>query len=373
MSTDEARDSSAGTAEGPILTAFQCAHASAPDWESAARSCLTQLTSVPAGCNLGFLYVSDSFAPNATQLLEFLRVRTGVAHWVGSVGLGVCSAGVEYFERPAIAMLVGQFPEHSFRVFSTIVSSFEGFEAEHRKWCEQAEPYFGVVHADPRNAGIADLVTRLTERMHHGFLVGGLASSRREYVQLADGITEGGLSGVLFSSSVAVTTRLTQGCSPIGARRQITACEGNLIKELDARPALDVFYDDIGEVLARNPAQVAGYIFAALPVRGSDNGDYLVRNLVGIDPQNKILAIGQRVAVGDQLMFCRRDAETAAEDMLRMLREIKRSLKGTPRGGVRVLHMPRPRPEPLRRELRRGEDDPGRARGLPAGGILRQR
>ena len=293
-----------------------------------------QLESAATSCNLGFLYVTDKLADDVPRLLEFLRLRTGVNHWVGSVGLGVCSVGIEYFDEPAVAILIGEFPEQSFRVFSSVVSDLEQFELEHRAWCAAAEPYFGVVHGDPRNAAIAGLVGRLTERMDNGFLVGGLASSRGELIQVADGVTHGGLSGVLFASSVTVTTRLTQGCSPIGPRRDITECEGNVIMALDGRPALDVFYEEIGDVLARNPAKIAGYIFAGLPVRGSDTGDYLVRNLVGIDLESRYLAIAEDVSRGDQVLFCRRDAQSAEEDMRRMLKDIKRSLQGAPRGGI---------------------------------------
>ena len=316
------------------MVAFRYAHARAPDWESGARSCLLQLELAATSYNLGFLYVTDKLADDLPELLGFLRLRTGVENWVGTVGLGVCSVGVEYFDEPALAILIGEFPKQSFRIFSSIVSDLEQFELENDAWCTSAEPYFGVVHGDPRNVAIGGLIARLAERMGSGFLVGGLTSSRGALSQIAADVTHGGLSGVLFGRSVSVTTRLTQGCSPIGPRREITECQGNVISSLDGRPALDVLYEEIGDVLARNPANIAGYIFAGLPVRGSDTGDYLVRNLVGIDPDNKCLAIVESVSRGEQILFCRRDAQSAEDDLRRMLRDIKRSLHGSPRGGI---------------------------------------
>jgi len=95
-----------------------------------------------------------------------------------------------------------------------------------------------------------------------------------------------------------------------------------------------VFKDDIGEVLARDLSRTAGYIFAGLPIAGSDTGDYLVRNLIGGDPDNGLLAIGELVQPGELLMFCRRDAGTAREDLIRMLQELRRGLAGPPRGGL---------------------------------------
>ena len=191
-----------------------------------------------------------------------------------------------------------------------------------------------MVHADPRNRNIALLVDTLCERLYGGFVVGGLTSSRGAYPQLADAVTTGGVSGVVFDRQVTVVTRLTQGCSPLGPRHAITRCRGNQLIELDGRSALDVFYQDIGERLADDPAHLGSLVFAGLPVKGSDTGDYLVRNLVGIDEERRVLAIAESVEEGDAVMFCRRDSGAAAQDMRRMLSEIEAALEAPPRGGV---------------------------------------
>jgi small ligand-binding sensory domain FIST len=193
---------------------------------------------------------------------------------------------------------------------------------------------FAVVHGDPRNAQLDRLISDLAGVLESGFLTGGLSSSRHEYVQIADGIAKGGLSGVLFSEEVVISTRLTQGCSPIGPRHTITDVQQNVLISLDGRAALDVFREDVGEPLWRNLTRAGGAVFAGLPVRGSDTGDYLVRNLVGIDPVHKLLAIGDVPEEGGKIMFCRRDNATAVSDMERMLESIKSGLYGTPRGGV---------------------------------------
>jgi small ligand-binding sensory domain FIST len=131
-----------------------------------------------------------------------------------------------------------------------------------------------------------------------------------------------------------VATGLTQGCSLIGTKHEITGCERNVIISLDGRPALEVFKEDIGEVLARDLNRVAGYIFVAMHIPGSDTGDYLVRNLIGIDPHAGLLAVGDRVEAGMPLQFARRDAQTAREDLVRMLEGLKGRLDGDPKGAV---------------------------------------
>ena len=164
--------------------------------------------------------------------------------------------------------------------------------------------------------------------------MGGLSSSHGVHPQIAEELLEGGLSGVVFNNQVPVATGLSQGCSPIAGNHTITDCNNNVINRIDHRPALDVFKEDIGEILARDLKRAAGYIFAGLPIKGSDTGDYLVRNLVGVDTQGKRIAIGDLVHQGQALHFCRRDSNTAREDMQRMLDDLKRRIPGTPRGGL---------------------------------------
>src|SRR3546814_15191766 len=80
-----------------------------------------------------------------------------------------------------------------------------------------------------------------------------------------------------------VVSGLTQGCTPIGAPHVITEAEGarGLVKTIDDRPAVAVLREDIGELLARDLRRIGGYIFAGLPIAGTDPGDPLVRTLVG--------------------------------------------------------------------------------------------
>jgi small ligand-binding sensory domain FIST len=322
---------------------IRAAHAAGPDWRAAADACLADLAREPGPAdqakranlaNLGFVYATDAFAPHFSAIAAYLRDATGIAHWVGSVGLGICATGIEYFDEPALCLLTGAFPDDAFRVFPAVVDDLRAFEAGYGAWCDATGARFAMVHADPHNGGTEALARALCERMEGGFLVGGLTSSRGAHPQLADVVTDGGISGVVFAPQVSVVTRLTQGCAPLGPRHAITACRGNVLMELDGRPALDVFYADIGESLAADPARLGSLVFAGLPVKGSDTGDYLVRNLAGIDEDDRLVAIAERVQTGDAVMFCRRDRKAAEQDMRRMLEEIGGALDGPPAGGV---------------------------------------
>lgn len=306
---------------------FKYAQASDADWTQAAQSCMAQLGAIPATATLGFLYVSDAFVGKLDAILAFFKSATNVPHWTGSVGVGVCATGVEYLEEPAMAVMLGEFPLADFSMLPLL-------QAPQDIDIRTVDAYFAVVHGDPGNNRIQELIEGLSEQVSSGFVVGGLSSSRGVNAQISDGIVSGGLSGVLFSDRVKLATRLTQGISPLGPRHQITTANKNIIGSLDHRPALDVMKEEIGEVLARDLKRAAGYIYVGLPVRGSDTGDYLVRNILGVDPQNDLVAVGEYVEIGDELLFCRRDQQTAEDDLHRMLTAIQAQLNAPIRGGV---------------------------------------
>lgn len=288
---------------------------------------MNQLGAIPSAATLGFLYVSDAYVGDLDAILAFFKGATGVAHWTGSVGVGICATGAEFLETPAMAVMLGEFDRAEFSMMPTVLTP-QDVDAL------PADKYFAVVHGDPSNNRIQELIEGLSAKVSSGFVVGGLSSSRSENAQICDGIVTGGLSGVLFSERAALATRLTQGVSPLGPRHIITTANKNIIGSLDHRPALEVMKEEIGEVLARDLSRAAGYIFAGLPVRGSDTGDYLVRNILGVDPQNDLVAIGEYVETGDELMFCRRDQQTAEDDLKRMLLAIGSQLNAPIRGGV---------------------------------------
>src|SRR5260221_11435520 len=118
---------------------------------------------------------------------------------------------------------------------------------------------------------------------------------------------------------MGVSAGLTQGGSWIEQSHRITAAADNVSMALDGRQVLDVFREDIGELLSRDLRRVAGLIFAGMPVLGSDTGDYLVRNLVPIDVEHKWLAVAPELAIRHRVLFSRRVAPSAIADLTRIL------------------------------------------------------
>lgn len=290
------------------MTAFAYGHAAAPTWRECVSACAERLGR--PGRGLGFVYFSDSLVGSAKEILDSLRDRTGVEDWVGSVGVGVLATGAEYQEEPAMAAMIAEVED--FAVFSG------------KTPLKSRAAHFAVIHADPAAPDVAGLIADMSAKLASGFLVGGLSSSRLRTVQIANAVLSGGVSGAALAPRVAVATRLTQGCVPYPGRFRITECAQNVIGALDGKPALDVLRQVIGA--ERN-------VLVGIPVPGSDTGDYTARNLVGIDPRNKLIAIGEPVEPGMELLFCRRDAKAARTDLSRMATELKNTIS-SPRGAL---------------------------------------
>jgi small ligand-binding sensory domain FIST len=319
---------------------FVVGHATHPDWQGALALAAAQIDGQRSGgahalqaASLGLAYFSDHYARHAEALYAALRERWPGVAWAGTVGLGVCASGVEYFDEPALVLMLSDVPVGRFRVFSGAqpLGSFE--------------PACALVHADARTHDLAELLDDLSARTGDGYLFGGVAASRTRSCQIAEGVFEGGLSGVAFTRDVALVSRVTQGCRPIGPQRRITGGQRNVVTELDGRPALQCLLDDL-QLSLDDPAQVmhslretlAGLVqppgalniaggVPAVPARHRAFGDDVrVRHLVGLDPPRHGVAVADVVQPGMALAFCQRDVDAARRDLTRICAEIRDEL-----------------------------------------------
>ena len=229
-----------------------------------------------------------------------------------------------------MAVMVGKVPRDSYCILPTINSTEDDLPPDVLNWAETHTPALGIVHADPRVPGLEAIFTRIQEKTGC-FLVGGMTASRGVHEQIAGDVTEGGVSGILFGDQMSAVVGLNQGCSPIGPTHQVTSGSDNVLHKLDGRPAFEVFREDIGELLARNLSKIDGYVHAAIPIKGSDTGDYVVRNLLGVYPDQGWVSIGERLDPGDQVMFVRRDGASAMADLKRMVSDVKRRAGAVPK------------------------------------------
>ncbi len=309
---------------------FVLAHAVDGSARDLATACADVIGRAP-GHRLGFVYATSSLAPAFASVVAQLRERTGIEHWVGTVGHGICATGTDYFDQPAVVAMACAIEPTDYRLIASK-------SAEDAAKAARGAPFMaaiGVVHGDPRHEDVTSLIAALGQGSG-AYLVGGLTSADRVFPQVAGSTTlDGGVSGVLLGGrNVQVAVGLTQGCSPIGPSHTITSLQGQVLVTLDDEPAFEVLRRDVGAGSDADPRRWLADIHAAIPVSGSDRADYVVRNIVGIGPEEGLVAIADNLDLGDRVMFVRRDAEAADRDLQRMLGELKARTRTPPKAGL---------------------------------------
>ena len=313
------------------MSSFVVAHAAGEDWRTASREAIRRLGVLPRGSNLGFVYVTQEAGPNLSNILRNLKLETGIKDWVGACGIGICAGDTEHFGEPAVALMVGSVDEGSVKLFDTETDEVPDWKPPGMN--NSLSGGFAIIHGDPGGRDVMRMLPFFA-KSSGAFLAGGLTAPEVDTPQVAGAVTGGGLSGVLFSPAVNVATAVSQGCAPSGPLRHITECNKNVAVTIDDEPALEMLYADSGDDYRGDLRRAAGTVFVAFPVEGSDQDDYVVRNLVGADEERGLIGIGAPLSRGQPMMFCRRDADTAREDLRTSLEILKKRLGTSPRGAI---------------------------------------
>lgn len=329
---------------------FAYGHASHAQWTVAADRVLDQLRAQLSLSphsrtpSLGLLYLTDILVEHAQDLLDYLSGELPwVTDWAGTVGVGVVATGVEYWDEPALAVMLCDLPSDQYRVFSGVAPLGIGFDAR----C-------ALVHADPATPDLGELIGEMAARTQDGYVFGGLASSRTQSWQIAvsgngnvkgqgaaRGLFQGGLSGVAFGDGIRLVSRVTQGCQPVSAMHRITQADHNVAITLDGRPALDVMLKDLSisldqpqEALDVVRATMVGLVPSVAhletsprPRTGQFGDDVVVRHIIGLDPMRRGVAVAERIDTGGQWIFCQRDPKAASADLTRICAEIREELE----------------------------------------------
>ena len=361
-------------------THFASAFAQGTNWRDTSKSVLEKLEGAITDKDeftLGFLYITDDLAEDASSILNLFRSVTSIENWVGCTAVGVFANGEDLIDSTAISAMICRIPEDDFVVSAGTSLDVNQSEKILQSWMDKNDPFCSIVHGDPVSEQDITQDLHLFEQMSSSFLVGGLSSSRTGHVQFANDVVDGGVSGVVFNSSQSIVTGLTQGCKPISEVHTVTQAHDNMIMELDGVTAFQMFTDDIRDYARRhldrsdrrnldakekaeqelktdidtdspvseaenqsNDEQIQiqdiediiapvreifqGDIHVGLPIEGSDIKDYTVRNIIGLDPEHGWISVGKHVSKGDKVLFVRRDHDSIEQDLSKMLLNIRK-------------------------------------------------
>jgi small ligand-binding sensory domain FIST len=251
----------------------------------------------------------------------------------------------EVEQQPALALCLAQLPGVTVQSFWLRERDLPDLDSSPQAWIDQigvspqAQPNF-ILLSDPSSSATNDLLQGLDFAYPGSVKVGGLASGRTmgggSGLFFNDRYCEEGTVGLALSGDIALRTIVSQGCRPIGPVFRVTEGEQNIILQVQEEgdsapdqtfPPLEALQSIIRklEETDRQLAQHSLFIGVAHSEFQAElePGDFLIRNLLGVDPRAGAIAMGDRVRSGQRIQFHLRDANASADDLEILLERYK--------------------------------------------------
>jgi len=282
--------------------------------------------------DLAIAFVSAAYGAAVERLPQLLRPVLGDCLLLGCNAGGLIGGGSEEEEEPGIALLCGRLPDAVLTAIHLEQPGLPPLSASRESWWRlldvspESEPSF-LLLADPATIDAEACARGLDRAFPGSTVVGGLTAGMLAPGTarlVADGeVHRTGATLLALAGNVVVDPVLAQGCRPVGDPLFVTACDGNLISELDGqrpREVLTALFSSLDEAdRARFGDDLCIGLALPGPRQAVGAGDFLVRNVLGLDPDSGALWIGGRVAQAAVVQFHLRDAEAASGELERRL------------------------------------------------------
>lgn len=324
-----------------------------PSLEAAVDEAIAKVQSQLAGPgDLAIIFLSSSFASDAARLMPLLAEKLTVPNLIGCIGGGIIGMPnpdqVKEVEREvALSLTIARLPGVTITPFYLDAGDLPDLDASPQTWVEcvgvdpQTQPDF-IILSDPMADGMTDLLAGLDFAYPHATKVGGLASVDNGAMAgplfLRSSFYPGGRYGegsigVALSGNIRVGSIVAQGCRPIGEPFHVSQGERNIITAIQGNDPntgqptedapLNLLRALIPTLSEEDQVLAQSSLFVGI---ASDEfkltlqpGDFLIRNLLGVDPRQGAIAIGDQVRPGQRFQFHLRDAETSADDLRLLL------------------------------------------------------
>lgn len=282
--------------------------------------------------DLCLIFVSSDFRQGYDSLAASIKSALAPRVILGCSGGGVIGSGREVEHRPALVLTAAFLPDVTLTPFRIPDTSLPDLDASPREWHQlirvtpAEQPHF-LLLADPFSMRAENLLMGLDYAYPKAVKVGGLASGATQPGENAlyfNGICyRSGAVGLALYGNIALDAVVAQGCRPIGKPFRVTHCDRNILLELDGQPPLARLRALYPALEPRDRALLQSSLFLGLvmdPMKTHFGlGDFLIRNIAGIDPKKEILAVGALLREGQVVQFHLRDAQTSMEDLRQAL------------------------------------------------------
>ncbi len=317
-----------------------------PSLEAAVEEVVERVkAALSAKADLGLVFISAAFASEYTRLMPLLQERLDVPVLIGCSGGGVVGMNSnqqaqEVEGEPGLSLHLAHLPGVNVKAFHIFAESMPDLDSPPDAWVEligvspQEQPQF-ILLADPFSSKVNDLIQGLDFAYPGCVKVGGLASGSARIggtgLFCNYKLYREGTIGVALSGNIVMETIVAQGCRPIGQPYRVSRGDRNIVLGMEAEnPAgvgatttsatpLEVLRDLIQSLSEEDRMLAQHSLFVGVArdefKQNLEQGDFLIRNLLGVEPSAGAIAIGDRVRAGQRIQFHLRDANTSAEDL----------------------------------------------------------
>ena len=297
--------------------------------------------------DLLLLFASEHHALDYPEVPREVQRHFPSTRLLGCSGGGIVGGGREIERGPALSMTAAILPDVRIEPFHLDSTESNRLIKQSTRWHEcldvdMSRPAHFVLLADPFSCDARGLLASLDSVYPESQKVGGLASGATgpgdNALFVDDDVRTEGVAGLLLNGDIAMDTIVAQGCRPIGPPMFITSAVRNRILELDGRRPMELLGELYDELSVEDQKLFRYSLFIGVVMTEGrsaySRGDFLVRNLVGVEPETGVITVGELVESGQVVQFHLRDADTSAEDLDALLREYKNSNAVTPDGAL---------------------------------------
>lgn len=305
--------------------------------ETAAEEAASRLEERLGGeaADLVIAFVSTPHREEFERLPALVRGRLGSGVLLGCSGGGVVADGREVEQRPALGLVGAVLPDVEIKPFHIanrdVTAAAKGPEADQvlarSLGVEAGTPTHVIVLPEPFSFESEPLLALLDSALPGGRTIGGLAGGGAEpdtnALYLGASMYQSGAVGVALRGDIEIDTVVAQGCRPIGDPMFVTSSTRNVVHEIDGRRAIDALRTVYGTLDRDDKELFRHSLFMGIVMdrhrREYGRGDFLIRNLLGVDENTGALSVAAIVPENSVVQLHLRDRRTSSEDIDAML------------------------------------------------------
>lgn len=335
-----------------IMTSSLLAFASALSTRPATSEAVDEVLAAAADqlgskAHLGFVFFSRHHAENAAEIASRISaIIDPPENLLGCTAEGIAGGSREIEEEPALALWLASLPESRVTTMRLVFhrtpegSAIGGWpDALSGDWPPGASL---LALAEPFSFPADVMLEQLNEDRPGVPVVGGMAGGGQSpggnrLIRGAEVFAEGAVAAHI-AGGVKLWTVVSQGCRPIGRPYVVTKAERNIVYQLGGRQALEQLREVFQTLPTRDQRLVNGGLHLGRVVNEYrehfEQGDFLVRNVIGGDANNGAIAVGDYFRPGQTVQFHVRDAESADAELRQLLAAVRDCATAGPRGAL---------------------------------------